>query len=90
MNLEAVLFGTVTFVYSLIILLPRFRRELTAAETGTCLFIVSVSGLVLTITLIQDTHPQIAGLLGLVEVGLVVVVIGWWMLKLAIRVLRPN
>ena len=79
-----------TFVYSLIILLPRFRRELTDVEAGTCLFIVSVSGLVLIITLIEDTHPEIAGLLGLVEVGLVVVVIGWRVLKLALRMRRPT
>ena len=82
MNLDVVFFGILGCVYSLVIALPRVRRELTAMEIGVCAFVVSLSVLVLAVNMTRDTHPRIAGGLVLVELGLVIVVICFRVLKL--------
>ncbi|KKZ14974.1 MAG: hypothetical protein TH68_02900 [Candidatus Synechococcus spongiarum 142] len=69
-------------VYSLIIGLPRIRRELSAMETVACTLIVSLCLLVLGFNLTKDTHPQIADGFVLVEIGLAVVVLCLWVVRL--------
>ena len=85
MNLDVVLFGTIACVYSLIIGLPRIRRELSAGETGACALIVLLSLLVLGFSVTKDTHPQIADGFVLAELGLAVVVVCLWVVRLVAR-----
>ena len=90
MNLDVVFFGILGCVYSLIIAWPRVRRELSATETGACAFVVLLSVLVLAINMTKETHPQFAEVLLLVELGLTVVVICFWLVRIIVRMRQSN
>ena len=78
MDLNVVFLGSMACVYSLILGLPRIRRELSAMETVACTFVVSLCLLVLGFNLTKDTHPRIADGFVLIEIGLAVVVLCLW------------
>lgn len=85
MDVIVVLLGIQACVYSLIIGLPRIRRELSAGETRACFFVVLLSLLVLGFNVTKDTHPQIAGWLVLIELALMVGIIGFRVVRLVAR-----
>ena len=85
MDVVVVLLGIQACIYSLIIGLPRIRRELSAGEIRACSFVVLLSLLVLGFNLTKDTHPQIASWLVLIELVLMVGIIGSWVVRLVAR-----
>lgn len=85
MDLDVVFFGILACVYSLILSLPRIRRELSAMETVACIFVVLVSVVVLGFNMTKDAHPRIIDELLLIELGLVVFVACLWVMRLVAR-----
>jgi len=60
MDFKVILFGIVTCVYTLIIALPRIKRELSLVERITCSLIALISLLVVGFNLVKDTYTYLA------------------------------
>jgi len=60
MDFKVILFGIVTCVYTLIIALPRIKRELSLVERITCSLIALTSLLVTGFNLVKDTYTYLA------------------------------
>jgi len=60
MDFKVILFGIVACVYTLIIALPRIKRELSLAERITCSLIALISLLVTGFNLVKDTYTYLA------------------------------
>ncbi|MDE0647597.1 MAG: hypothetical protein OXI08_06065 [Cyanobacteria bacterium MAG IRC4_bin_6] len=57
---KVILFSIVTCVYTLIITLPRIKRELSLVEHITCSLIALISLLVTGFNLVKDTYTYLA------------------------------
>ena len=85
MNLAVVLFGITACVYTLIIALPRIRRELSAGEIRASAVTVLLSLLVLGFNVTKDAHPQIANGFVLAELGVGGWIVYGWVVRLVER-----
>ncbi|MCY4055968.1 MAG: hypothetical protein OXF67_08965 [Cyanobacteria bacterium MAG CAR4_bin_6] len=85
MNLVVVFLGVIACVYSLIIGLPRIRRELSAGEIRASALTVLLSLLVLGFNVTKDIHPQIANGFVLAELGVGGWIVYGWMARMVER-----
>ena len=90
MDFKVILFSIVTCVYTLIITLPRIRRELSLGERITCSLILMISLLVVGFNLVKDTYPYLAHGFVLAEVLATAEVAWFWATLLRLQRLRQS
>jgi len=85
MDFKVILFGIVTCVYTLIITLPRIKRELSLNENITCSLIVIISLLVIGFNLVKDTYTYLAYGFLLAQVLATAEVAWFWVMLLRLQ-----
>ena len=90
MDFKVILFSIVTCIYTLIIILPRIRGELSLGERITCSLIVIISLLVIGFNLVKDTYPYLAHGFVLAEVLATAEVAWFWATLLRLQRLRQS
>lgn len=85
MDFKVILFGIVACVYTLIIALPKIRRELSFVERITCSLIVIISLLVTGFNLAKDTYTYLAYGFLIAEVVATVEVAWFWVTLLKLQ-----
>ncbi|MXZ83222.1 MAG: hypothetical protein F4Z10_05950 [Synechococcus sp. SB0666_bin_14] len=85
MDFKVILFSIVTFVYTLIITLPRVKRELSLVERITCSLIVIISLLVVGFNLVKDTYTYLAYGFVIAEILATAQVAWFWVMLLRLQ-----
>ena len=90
MDFKVILFSIVTCVYTLIITLPRIRRELSLGEIITCSLIVMVSLPVIGFNLVKDMYSYLAHGFAIAEILATAEVAWFWVTLLRLQRRRQS